>query len=67
MHTSIHDVVAINVGEAERQTRSEEAKRLGITENYWYRRIVIEDDEGRRFYFNLFSDEEGGLDFNKGA
>ena len=67
MHASIHDVVAINVGEVERQTRSEEAKRLGITKDYWYRRIVIKDDEGRTFYFSLFSDEEGGLDFNKGA
>ena len=67
MHTSIHDVVAINVGEVERQTRSEEAISRGFTEDYWYRRIVIKDDEGRRFYFNLFSDKEGGLDFNKGA
>lgn len=67
MHTSIHNVVAINVGELERQTRSEEAKSLGFTEDYWYRKIVIKDDEGRKFYFNLFSDKEGGLDLNKGA
>ncbi len=67
MHTTIHNVMTINVGELERETRSEEAKSLGFTEDYWYRKIVIKDDEGRKFYFNLFSDKEGGLDLNKGA
>jgi len=67
MHTDIHNVVAINVGELERRTRSEKAVSLGFKDDYWYRTIVIEDDKGRKFNLTLFSDEEGGLDLNKGA
>jgi len=62
MHQSIHDIVSITIEEIEKEERSEDVKRLGVTGDYWHRMIVIKDDEGRRFHITLFSDVEGGLD-----
>ena len=67
MQSFVHDIVSINIGELERKTPSEEARKHGVKTDYWSRSITIKDDKGRVMDLTLFSNEEGGLDLNEGA
>jgi len=59
-YMSLHNVAEIKIEEVERHERKH-------TGEFFIRHIVIKDAKGEKFELSLFSDEEGGLNLNKGA